>query len=88
MIIESKCVNVTGTPCEGPSPSSCSPGQQWGTGCHPATVSVKWNKEVRIVLMKPFHRIKLFDEEGKPIRGYRKRMIKEWTERGMFQSTE
>ena len=38
--------------------------------------------------MKPFYRIKLFDEEGKPIRGYRKRMIKEWRERGMFESTE
>ena len=29
-----------------------------------------------------------FHEEGKPIRGYRKRIFKEWREKGMFESTE
>ena len=38
--------------------------------------------------MKFFYRSKALDEEGKPIRGYRKRMFREWRERGMFESTE
>ena len=78
MIIENKGVNETVTSCEGHSPSSCCPTQQWGTGFHPVTVSVKWNKELENVLMKSFYRIKPFDEEGKPVRGYRKRMPRKW----------
>ena len=31
---------------------------------------------------------KLLDEEGKPVRGYRKRMFREWIEWGMNESTE
>ena len=38
--------------------------------------------------MKCFCRSKPFDKEEKPIRGYRKRMFREWRERGMFESTE
>ena len=38
--------------------------------------------------MECFYRSKPFDEEGKPIRGYRKRMLREWRERGMFESIE
>ena len=29
-----------------------------------------------------------FDEEGKPLRGYRQRMFREWRDRGLFESTE
>ena len=39
-------------------------------------------------MMECFYRKKPFDEEGKPIRGYRKRMFREWRERGIFESTE
>ena len=38
--------------------------------------------------MECFYRSKPFDEEGKPIRGHRKKMFREWKERGMFESTE
>ena len=38
--------------------------------------------------MECFYRSKPFDEEGKPIRGYRQRMFREWRDRGMFESTE
>ena len=38
--------------------------------------------------MEYFYRSKPFDEEGKPFRGYRKRLFREWRERGMFESTE
>ena len=36
-----------------------------------ATARMKWNKEVNKVVMECFYRSKPFDEEGKPIRGYR-----------------
>ena len=87
-IFENNGVNGTGIPCEGPSPSRCCPAQHWGSGCHPATARVKWNKEVSKVAMECFYRSKPFDEEGKPIRGYRKKMFRESRERGMFESTE
>ena len=38
--------------------------------------------------MECFYRSKPFDEEGKPIRGYRQRMFREWRDRGLFKSTE
>ena len=38
--------------------------------------------------MECYFRSKPVDENGVPIRGYRKRMFQEWRNRGMFQSTE
>ena len=38
--------------------------------------------------MECFYRSKPFDEEGKPVRGYRQRMFREWRNRGLFDSTE
>ena len=38
--------------------------------------------------MECFYRTKPFDEEGKPIRGYRQRIFREWRDRGMFESME
>ena len=46
------------------------------------------DKEVNTVVMECFYRSRLFDEEGKPVRGYRKRMFREWKDKGMFRSTE
>ena len=45
-------------------------------------------KEVNKVVMECVYRSKPFHEEGKPISGYRKRMFKEWREKGNFESTE
>ena len=87
-IFENNGVNGTGTPCECPSPSRCSPAQQWGPGCHPVTARVKWNKELNKIVMGCFYRSKSFDEEAEPIREYRKRMFREWRERVMFESAE
>ena len=39
-------------------------------------------------MMECFYRSKPFDEEGKPVRGYRQRMFREWRDRGLFESTE
>ena len=76
-IFENNDVNGTGTPCESSSPGKCSPAQQRGHGCHPVTARVKWNKEVNKVAMECFYRRKPFDEEGKPVRGYRQTMYRE-----------
>ncbi|XP_063591307.1 uncharacterized protein LOC134768408 [Penaeus indicus] len=38
--------------------------------------------------MECFYRSKPFDENGKPSRGYRQRMFREWRNRGGFESTE
>ena len=38
--------------------------------------------------MECFYRSKPFDEEGKPVRGYRQRMFREWRDRGLLESTE
>ena len=38
--------------------------------------------------MEYFYRSKPFDEEGKSVRGYRKRLFRKWRERGMFETTE
>ena len=38
--------------------------------------------------MECFLRSKLFDDEGKPIRGYRWRLMQEWKEHGVYEITE
>ena len=81
-------MNGAGTLCEGPSPGRCSPVRQRRPGRYPTTVRTKWNKEVNKVVMECFYRSKPFDENGKPIRGYRQRMFREWRNRGGFESTE
>ena len=52
------------------------------------TAKVKWDKEMHKEVIECFCRSNPFDEEEKTIRGYRKRMFREWRERGMFESTE
>ena len=49
---------------------------------------MKWNKEVNEVVIECFYRNKPFDADGKPVRGYRQRMFREWRDRGLFESTE
>ena len=81
---------VTGTRPfgEGSSPSRCFLLQQREPRRHQVTARMKWNKEVNQVVNECFYRSKPFDEEGKPLRGYRQRMFREWRDRGLFESTE
>ena len=81
-------VKDTGTLCEGVPPGRCSPVRQRGPGRHPATVRTKWSKELNKLVMECFYRSNPFDADGKPIRGYRQRMMREWKECGMFDTTE
>ena len=38
--------------------------------------------------MEFFFKINPFDDDGKPIRGHRQRMMQEWKEHGIFEITE
>ena len=73
---------------EGSLPGRCFFVQQRELGRHQVTPRMKWNKEVNKVVMERLYRSKPFDEEGKPVRGYRQRMFREWRDRGLFESTE
>ena len=87
-VSEDNGVNRTGTECEGSSPGRCPPAQQRRPGRHPDTARMKWNKEVNKVVMECFYRSRPFDEEGKPIRGYKQREFREWKDKSIFESTE
>ena len=73
---------------EGFLPGRCFLVQQRELGRHQVTARIKWNKEGNKVVMKRFYRSKPFDEEGKPVRGYRQRMFREWRDRGLLESIE
>ena len=85
---ENNGMNGTRSLGEGSSPGRCFLVQQREPGRHQVTARMKWNKEVNKVVMECFYRSKPFDEEGKPVRGYRQRMFREWRDRGLFESTE
>ena len=73
--IENNGANGTRPLGEGSSPK-CFLEQQREPSHHQVTVRMKWNKEVNKVVMECFYGSKPFDEEGKPIRGYRQRMFR------------
>ena len=84
---ENNSMNWTRPLGEGSLPSRCFLVQQREPS-HEVTARMKWNKEVNKVVMKCFYRSKPFDEEGKPVRGYRERMFREWRDKGLFESSE
>ena len=85
---ENNGVNGTRPLGKGSSFGRCFLVQQREPGCHQLTARMKWNKEVNKVVMEFFYRSKPFDEEGKPVRGYRQKMFREWRDRGLFELTE
>ena len=60
---------------------------QAGSDRNHATVRTKWNTNVNKVVMECYYRSRPFDENGKPVRGYRQRMFREWRNKGLFEST-
>ena len=74
---ENNGVNRAGPVGKGSSPSRCSLVRQRGPGRHPTTVRTKWSKNVNKIVMECFFRSKHFDDDRKPIRGYRQRMMQE-----------
>ena len=57
-------------------------------GSHQKTARTKWSKEIDVAVMESYFLSRPFDEEGKPIRGYRKRMQNIWKERQGLKVTE
>ena len=81
-------VNGTGTSCEGPSSGRSSSGEQRGPGRNQATARRGWSKDLNVAIMECYYLSKPIDEDGKPIRGYRKRMHAIWKERQELDVTE
>ena len=65
-------VNGAGASSEGASPGRCPVGEQRRPGRHPATARLKWGKEAKKVVMKCYFRSKPVNENGVPLRGYRR----------------
>ena len=49
---------------------------------------MRWSKEVNKVVKECFYKRKPFDENGRPISGYRQQMLKEWRLRCTSDSME
>ena len=81
-------VNGTGTLCEGPPSGRCPVGEQRRPGRHSATARLNWTKEINKLVMECFYLSKPFDDNGKPVRGYRQRMYRIWKEKCPFETTE
>ena len=83
-------VNGSGTRGTGDaaSPGRCPTVGQGGPGRHPATVRMKWSRDINIAVMECYYLSKPVDESGRPVRGYRQRMHAVWKERGLPKITE
>ena len=85
---EKNSVNRAGPVGEDSLPGRYSLVRQRGPGRHPTTVRTKWSKNMNKIVMKCFFRSQPFDDDGKPIIGYRQRMMQEMKEHGVFEITE
>ena len=85
---ENNGVNKAGLVGEGYSPGRCSLVLQQWPGCHSTNVRTRWSKKVNSAVMECFFRSKSFNDNGKPIRGYRKQMKQEWEKHRVFEITE
>ena len=87
-IIGKNAVNGTGTLHEGPLPSRWPVGEQRRPIGHQKTAGTGWSKGINVAVMECYFLCRLFDEEGKPIRGLRKRIHNIWNERQGLKVTE
>ena len=62
--------------------------EQRRPGSHQKAARTKWSREMNVAVMESYFLSRPFDEEGKPIRGYRKRMQNIWKERQGLKVTE
>ena len=84
-------VNDAGTNVEGVTPGREPIVQQDGPGRQPDTARsrrMKWSKEINKVVMECYYRSKPMDENGRTVRGYRRRFYRFWRERDIFPVSE
>ena len=74
--------------CEGLSLGRCPTEEQRGPGRYPTTARTGWSKSMNVAVMECYFLSKPVDEEGKPVRGYRRRMQNIWNERQTLKVTE
>ena len=86
--IEDNSVNDTGGNAEGVSLGRCPVGEQRRPGRHQVSAKVRWTKRMNIAVMECYYRSNPVDENGKSLRGYRRRMFNIWKERGIIELTE
>ena len=73
---------------EGTMPGRYPMGEQRGPGRHHATARTGWTKEMNVAVTECYFLSTPVDENGKPIRGYRRRMHNIWKERQSLNITE
>ena len=54
-----------------------------GPGHYQATAKMKWSKELNVLVMECYFLSKPTYVNGRPVRGYRRRMHNFWKERGL-----
>ena len=70
------------------SSGRCPIGEQRGPGRHQSTARTGWTKEMNIAVMDYYFLSNPVDENGKPIRGYGRRMHGIWNEKQSFHVAE
>ena len=86
--IDNNVIGAGSHNAKGASSSRYPKGEQRGLCCYPATARTEWTKEMNIAVMECYFLSNSVDENGKPIRGYRRCMYSTWTERQSFHVTE
>ena len=79
-IIRNNSMNGAGTLEEGPLSGRYLVCEQHRSGRHQKSTRIGWSKEMNVAVMECYFLSRPFDEEGKPIRGYRKQMHNIWKE--------
>ena len=87
-IIRNNSMNGPGTLDEGSLPGKCPVGEQLRSGRHQKTARTGFPKKMNVAVMECYFLSRPFDEEGKPMRGYRKQMHNIWKERHGLKVTE
>ena len=62
--------------------------EQRRRGSHQKTARTKWSKKMNVAVMESYFLSRPFNEEGKSITGYRKRIQNIWKERQGLKVTE
>ena len=73
--IDNNDVNGIGTQSEDPSSGRCPAAQQRRPGRHRVTARKGWDRQLNIAVMECYYLSKPVNDERKPIRGYRNKVI-------------